>query len=166
MKKDALGTGTSALPALNYEPKQERRSGYEPGGARRQPVLADHPRGEASHAHAPLRNPEPIPRRRGRPPQPPEVLAAAGAMMRERREKLGLTLAFVARRINVCNVHLSDVERGRKGISADVAEAWAKALALPVAEVCCAFRVVPEAAAERFFDPDRMREALAQKGGA
>lgn len=100
------------------------------------------------------------PRRRGRPPIPPDALATGGAMMRSRREELGWTLTKVGNIVGVCIVHLSEVERGRKGASASVLEDWAKAIGLDTAEVLCAFRVVPDRVSARFFDPARMREAL------
>lgn len=126
--------------------------------------MDDHPRGECSHARAPLRNQDP-PRRTGGPtPRPAAVLSEAGAMLREARKRRGWTARDVAARVSVSPTHVSLVERGRASAGPDVLLAWAKALGMDAAEVCCAFRVVPEQAAERFFDPDRMRAALA--GGA
>lgn len=124
--------------------------------------MNDTSQGAVSRAEAPPRKP----RRRGRVPQPAHVLAVAGAMLRERRERLGFTLEYVAERARVTFQYLSEIERGCKAPSADVLGDLIGVLALPAADVFCAFRVVPEAAAERFFDPDRMREALARKGGA
>lgn len=128
-------------------------------------MLADHPRGGASHAHAPLRKPEPPSRRTGGPTaKPAAVLADAGAMLRAARKRRGWTVRDLAVEIGVSHVHVSMVELGRCPVGADVLLAWAKALGMDTAEVCCAFRVVPEQAAERFFDPDRMRAALAGGG--
>jgi transcriptional regulator with XRE-family HTH domain len=127
-------------------------------------MQGSHPQGAFLRAETHLRNGEHLTRRRGRPPVPADVLVTAGAAMRARREELQLTLSYIADRVRVSSVHLSEVERGRSGASADLLEAWALAIGLDVAEVLCAFRVVPDRVAAEFFDPDRMRAALA--GGA
>lgn len=88
------------------------------------------------------------------------MLGAAGAALRERREELGLPLSHIATRVNVSVVHLSEVERGRKGASASVLEEVALVLGLDVAQVLCAFRVVPDRIAAAFFNAERMRDAL------
>lgn len=99
-------------------------------------------------------------RRPGKAPTPADVLIAAGALLRERREACGLTIVEVADRAKVSSIHLGEVERGKKGASAEVLVDVATALRMDLAAVCCAFRVVPERAAAAFFDPDRMRAAL------
>ncbi len=58
-------------------------------------------------------------------------------------------------------VPAGDVERGKCSICFDLAARLAVVLDLDLAEILCAFRVVPEHAAARFFDVDRMRAALA-----
>lgn len=124
-------------------------------------MLLDHPRGEVSHVEPPQRNPDRPMRRRGRPSKPSGTFVAAGAMLRDRRAVLGLRLEDIAERVNISIAYASEVERGKKGPSADVIVAWAEAIDVDPAPVLCAFRLVPEAAAERFFDADRMRAALA-----
>lgn len=83
-----------------------------------------------------------------------------------RCESFGMSQTHVARRANICTVHLGEVERGKSSASADVLEDVAVALPLDVAEVLCAFRVVPTRAAAAFFDAGRMRAALTVTGEA
>lgn len=99
-------------------------------------------------------------RHAGRPLPPFEALAAAGAMLRAHRESRGLTILYVATRAKISGVHLSDIERGMTGVSVEIVEDVATVLGLDVAEVLCAFRVVPQRAAAKFFDAERMRKAL------
>ena len=94
----------------------------------------------------------------------PEVLARAGALVREAREKQRLGLRGAARALGVSDAYVGQVERGDQTSSVGFARRLARVLDVHIADLCAAFRLVPEAAAERFFDPDRMREALA--GGA
>lgn len=124
--------------------------------------MTDHHPGASICAPMPSRKPDHLSRRR-RPPA--DVLAAAGAKMRARRESLGLSIGDVSRRLGgVTVVFLAYVERGESGVGADIAERWAHIIGLDPAEVLCAFRVVPERAAAAFYDPDRMRAALAGGG--
>lgn len=124
--------------------------------------MIDHPLGASIRAIASPRKADRLPQRR-RPPA--DVLAAAGAMMRARRMELLLSIGDVSRALGgVTVVFLSEVERGTSGVGPDIAERWAQVLGLDPAEVLCAFRVVPDRVAKAFFDPDRMRAALA--GGA
>jgi ribosome-binding protein aMBF1 (putative translation factor) len=133
----------------------------QPSDARRQIDVTDQSQGASCAADPPPRNVNiRPPRRRGRPPTPADVLGAAGAALRARREGLGLPLSHIATRVNVSIVHLSEVERGRKGASASVLEEVAVVLGLDVAEVLCSFRVVPDRIAASFFNAERMRAAL------
>lgn len=120
--------------------------------------MHDHPRSGGSHVRTIPRKPE---RKRGRKPKPPDALAVGGTMLRDRRGTLGLRLEDVADRVNISIAYASEVERGKKCPSASVLVEWAEFVGLDPAAVLCAFRVVPDAAAERFFDVDRMRAALA-----
>lgn len=99
-------------------------------------------------------------RKRGRKPKPPDTLAVGGTMLRNRRGEMDLRLEDVADRVNISIAYASEVERGKKCPSADVLVEWANFVGLDPAVVLCAFRVVPDDAAERFFDVDRMRAAL------
>ena len=47
------------------------------------------------------------------------------------RETEGYTLASFAKKLGVSRAHLCDVERGRRGVSAERAARWAKALGHP-----------------------------------
>ena len=85
-------------------------------------------------------------------------------MLREQRGTLGLRLEDVADRVNISIAYASEVERGKKCPSADVLVEWADFVGLDPAVVLCAFRVVPDDAAEAFFDVDRMRAALGGGG--
>lgn len=110
--------------------------------------MTDRPSGRSlPAADVPIKNPE-----------------QARAHLRRSRENAGLSLRAAAARVGCCNATIIHVETGHRGPSADLVLAACKAYHVDPAPVLCAFRVVPEAAAERFFDPDRMREALA--GGA
>ena len=128
--------------------------------ARRSERLRMHETSQAqfSLAGAPPRkkNVRPVGARR-----PPEVLAAAGAMLRERRETARITLRGLAEKTGRSHVFLGAIERGESVVSVDLAARLAVVLDLDLAEILCAFRVVPEHAAARFFDVDRMRAALA-----
>ncbi len=124
--------------------------------------MIDHPPDASIRAAASPRKPDHLSRRR-RPPA--DILAAAGAMMRARREALTLSIGDVSRALDgVTVVFLAEVERGESGVGADIAERWAGVIGLDPAEVLCAFRVIPERAAAAFFDADRMRAALAGGG--
>lgn len=98
--------------------------------------------------------------RRGRPSVPADDLPPGCALLRRQREARDLTLAQVGQRLNASPDRLSVMERGKADIAPTLLEAWAIAIGLDPAEVLCAFRVVPDRAAARFFDPDRMRAAL------
>lgn len=105
----------------------------------------------------PRKNVRPV----GRPARSPDILAAAGAMIRERRESQGKSLRQLADLTDRSHGYIGDVERGKCSICFDLAARLAVVLDLDLAEILCAFRVVPEHAAARFFDVDRMRAALA-----
>jgi hypothetical protein len=139
-------------------------SGFSRRGARRRSMLLDHPTGASCGTAAPPCNPE-RPSRRGRPALVhPDVLVAGGAMLRAARQRRGMSIAAVRDAAGLSVGHLSLVERGKSGISPDALVAWATVLGLDPAVVLCAFRVVPERCAAAFFDPDRMRAALAGGG--
>lgn len=85
-------------------------------------------------------------------------------MVREARKKQGLTLRGVAALTDKSHVFLGEIERGTSPLPISLAPRLALVLGMDLAELLCAFRLVPEAAAERFFDPERMRAALAGGG--
>ena len=89
-----------------------------------------------------------------------EVLERAGAMLRDARNRQGLSLRAVAEKVGKSHVFIGDVERGISALPIDLVPRMCDVLNLDPADVLCAFRLVPERAAAKFFDPDRMREAL------
>jgi len=93
-----------------------------------------------------------------------EVLARAGTLLREARKARGLSLRDVAAKVERSHVFLGCIERGDSAMPIEMAPGLCEVLGLDIAVVLCAFRLVPDVAAERFFDVDRMRAALA--GGA
>jgi antitoxin HigA-1 len=54
-----------------------------------------------------------------------------GRMLRSIREGDEITLEAFARKLGISRQHLCDVEQGRKGVSAERAAKWAKALGYP-----------------------------------
>ena len=96
----------------------------------------------------------------------PDVLARAGAMLREARESKRIPLRAVAARVGCSHVFIGEIERGASTLPVDMAEEICAMLDLDLAAVLCAFRLVPERAAEAFFDIERMRAALAAGGAS
>lgn len=149
----------SAMCAISYGVTNKSAApGESRHGAKETVDVTDHHPGASVPAAAPPRKTERARRSRA---IDDAALLAAGSMMRQAREARKTSLGDVGRRIGVCVPHLSAVERGRMGVSGEVAEAWALAIGLDPALVLCAFRVVPRRAAEAFFNVDRMRAALA-----
>lgn len=107
--------------------------------------MTDRPTGRSLlAAHARIKNP-----------------ADARAFLRAARETEGLSIRAVAKRVGGSNAMVSHVETGFRCPSAAWLVAACKVYRVDPAPLLCAFRVVPDAAAERFFDVDRMRAALA-----
>lgn len=121
----------------------------------------DATRGEACRAAAPPRNQI---RTMWGVQRSPDVLVRAGAMLREARQKRGLSLRALSEKVGKSHVFLGEVERGDAALPVAIAPRLAEVLEIDLAVVLCAFQVVPQHAAKAFFDPDRMRAALA--GGA
>ena len=160
-KNHASDTGATAMECVRFI---SRKSADAVSPARRSERLRMHETSQAqfSPAGAPPRkkNVRPV----GRPARSPDILAAAGAMIRERRESQGKSLRQLADLTERSHGYIGDVERGKCSICFDLATRLAVVLDLDLAEILCAFRVVPEHAAAAFFDVDRMRAALAGGG--
>lgn len=144
---------------IHSGPTRKAPTRLEPLDARKGSPMLDTSQGAVSPAAAPTRkkNVRPV----GRPPRSPDVLVAAGAMIRERRESLDMSMRRLAELTERSHGYIGDVERGACSICFDLAERFAVVLGLDLAVILCAFRVVPEHAAAAFFDVDRMRAALA-----
>ncbi len=117
--------------------------------------MTDASQGAAYRADAPPRKP------RWGIVRTPAVLQRAGAMVRAARKAKGLSLRKASDITGKSHVFLGEIERGEAGLPVALAYALADTYGMDIAVVLCAFRVVPDAAAERFFDVDRMRAALA-----
>ena len=156
-KNLAAGTGAPTAAVVHFTGSKKRRRGVT-RSTRGKASMHETSQAQVSPAGAPPRkkNVRPVGARR-----PPEVLAAAGAMLRERRETARITLRGLAEKTGRSHVFLGAIERGESVVSVDLAARLAVVLDLDLAEILCAFRVVPEHAAARFFDVDRMRAALA-----
>lgn len=157
----ALRTCAHDAQCLPYRHNEKRRRGSN-RPAHGKGRMNDTSQGAISPAAAPPRkmNFRPV----GRPKRSPDVLAAAGALIRARREALGMSMRRLAERVDRSHGYIGDVERGDCTICFDLAGRFATALDLDLAVILCAFRVVPEHAAAAFFDVDRMRAALAGGG--
>lgn len=153
-KKHAAATGAPSPAAVYYAPAKSVGAVLPARRAERFRMI-DTSQGASSHVERPPR------KARWGAYRSPEVLARAGALVREAREKQRLGLREAALALGVSHAYLGQVERGEHTISVGFAPRLALVLDVDIAVLCCAFRLVPEAAAERFFDVDRMRAALA-----
>lgn len=85
---------------------------------------------------------------------------AAATALKKAREGLGLSLEVLGERVERAASHLSGIETGRATPSPELLDRLAVALELDPAPLFCAYRLVPERAADTFFSVDRMRVAL------
>lgn len=85
-------------------------------------------------------------------------------MLREARHKKGLSLRQLGREIGVSHVFIGEVERGKRKLPVDRAEAWADALDLDADRLRAMYGPVPQDIREALRDPAFVRMVRAMMG--